>query len=762
MSVKKRRAWALILLYTSLFFCLPAITGASSNLDLKKITEIKINGNKRINESTILYYIHSKIGEYLSYETIRKDIQRIYDLGHFEDVKVDAEDYRNGVRITYLLDEIPAIRDFSFVGIKEGKESDILEKVSISRGATYNKTLIVDAVEKIKELYQDKGFCLTKVVPKTKMIKDKNQVDVVFHIKEGKKFGIEEIRFKGNKAFKDKELLKNIETKEKGLFSWLTQTGIYKKESLKTDLLRIEMFYRDHGYLKAAVGEPIVDIREKEEKVYITIPVEEGPQYKVSKISFSGDETFTDSELRRSLKLKEGEVFSLSELREDITHVSQMYSAKGFAYADIIPQRELDDKKKTVSMEYKIDKGGKIYIGKISIAGNTNSRDKVIRREFRLKEGELFDSEKLKRTKERIMNTGFFEDVKITTKKGDDDKLVNVDVKVEEKPTGNISAGMGYSSYEKTLFNTSIAQNNFMGKGQRVSLEAGLSALRQDITFSFTEPYLFDREIQGGFSIYNSKLDYYNFKTNTTGGGVSLGKAIGEYIHVGTGYQFAHMKITGINALDETSWFYNRDDFTSRLTPYFTYDSRDDRFNPTTGFKTYLRGEIAGLGGLRFHKTTLESSYYQPLYLGFIGMLHGKTGYAKGYGGDKLPNYENFFMGGSSDLRGFSFEEVGPVDSQGYSMGGSKMLLFNAEIQREIIKNFRALVFYDRGNVYGDGINITKTSRDFSLTNMRHSVGVGVRFFSPIGPIGLAYGWKLDQKLGERAGDFHFTMGGAF
>lgn len=761
MNIKSLRALALVLFF-AFIFSLPAL--ASEDFEGKNITEVKVMGNKRINESTIFYYIHSKVGEVCSYKTIREDIQRIYDLGHFENVKVDAEDIKAGVRITFILDEIPAIRNFSFVGNKEIKESEFLEKITISKGATYNKTLILTAVEKIKGIYQDKGYCLTEVNPKTKIIQAENQVDVVFQIKEGKKFGIEKISFSGNKAFKDKEILKHIETKKSGWLSWLTRSGIYKKEGLKTDLLRIEMFYRDHGYLKAAIGEPVVDIREKEEKIYITIPIEEGPQYKVSKISFAGDDTFTEKELRAKLTTKEGEVFNLSKLREDIGFLSQMYSTKGFAYADIIPQRDLNDHEKTVSMVIQIDKGEKTYIGKITIKGNTSSRDKVIRREFRLAEGELFDSEKLKRTKQRIMNTGFFEDVKITTRKGEDDKLVNVDVDVKEKPTGSISAGVGYSSYEKTLFNTSVSQNNFLGYGQRVSFEAEFSAIRQNFLWSFTEPYLFDREIQAGMNVYNRGLDYYNYSSNAWGGGLNFGKAYGEYLKTGMGYQFEQMKISHIKPEDETTWFYNRDDFTSRVTPYVMWDSRDDFFNPTRGIRSVARSELAGgpLGGLNFYKLTLEGSYYHPLFLGLIGMVHGKIGYSNGYGGDELPSYERFYLGGSNDLRGFSYDEVGPMDSNNYSMGGNKSLLLNTELQYEIFKNFRALVFYDRGNVYGDGIDLSKTSRDYSLTNMRQSAGVGVRFFSPIGPIGLAYGWKLDQRDGERSGDFHFTMGGAF
>jgi len=766
--MKKNKSYNLARLFFFLcgvcFLLLPPAASGVGNLEIQKITKIKVVGNKRINESTIVYYVHSKAGEFFSYQTIREDIQRIYDLGHFEDVKVDADDQGGGLVVTFFLDEIPAIKNFSFTGNKEIKESEFLEKVSLSKGATYNKTQVITAVEKIKEVYQDKGYCLTKVEPKTKIYKDENMLDLTFQIEEGKKFGIKKISFSGNKAFKDKELLKNIETKESNLLSWFTRSGVYKRENFKTDLLRLEMFYRDHGYLKAAIGEPVIDIREKEEKIYITIPVEEGPQYSISKIVFSGDGTFTEQELKAKVKIKEGQVFNLSELREDISALSQLYSSKGFAYADIIPQREMNDKDKTVSLDIQIDKGEKIYIGKIAIKGNLSSRDKVIRREFRLAEGELFDSEKLKRTKQRIMNTGFFEDVKITTKKGDDEKVVDVEVDVKERPTGSISAGVGYSSYEKTLFNSSISQNNFLGYGQRVSFDTQLSALRQNFSLSFTEPYLFDREIQFGANLFNNELYYYNYRTTSVGGGLSLGKAYGEYIKYGSGYQFENIRISDVALENETSWFYNRDDVTSRITPYFSYDTRDDFYNPNSGTKHFVRGELAGgpLGGLGFYKMTYEATHYRTLLWGLVGMVHGKIGYSNGHSGDELPIYERFYMGGSNDLRGFSFDEVGPMDSNNYSMGGNKSLLFNAELQYEFIKNFRAFVFYDRGNVYGEGIDISKTSVDYSLSDMRHSVGFGVRFFSPMGPIGLAYGWKMDQRPGERPGDFHFTMGGAF
>ncbi len=762
MHTKNWRALALTLLLALLSPVLSGTALASGDLESQKITDVKVEGNKRITESTILYYIHSKVGEYISYDLIREDIQRIYDLGHFEDVKVDAQDYKDGTRLTFILDEIPAVRDFKFRGNKEVKDSELLEKVTISRGAAYNKALIQSTIDKIKEVYQNKGFCLTKVTTKTRIIKQENLVDIVFLVKEGEKFGISKIRFKGNKAFTDKKLLKAIETKEEGWFSWITRSGIYKKESFKTDLLRIEMFYRDHGFLKATVGDPVVDIREKEEKIYITIPIDEGPRYKVSKIAFSGDETFKEAALRKSISIKVGEVFSLSKLREDISTLSQMYSAKGYAYADIIPQRELDDKKKTVFLDIQFDKGEKIYVGQINITGNTSSRDNVIRREFRLTEGELFDSGKLKRTKQRLMNTGFFEDVKITTKKGGEENLVNVDVNVLEKATGSISAGVGYSSFEKTLLSANVSQNNFLGYGQRLSFDAQFSALRNNYYLNFTEPYLFDREIQASVNLFRRELDYYNFSSDSSGAGFSLGKAYGEYMKTGIGYQFEFVEISNVEPENQTGWFYNRDDVTSRVLPYFTYDSRDDYFNPTTGYKLDTRAELGGLGGVKFYKMTVEGTVYKPLIWGLVGMIHGKIGHASGYGGETMPNYERFFMGGSNDLRGFSFDEVGPLDKYNRSMGGTQSLLINTELQYEIFKNFRALVFYDRGNVYGTGFDTSSTSTSMSLSKMRHAVGIGVRFFSPIGPIGLAYGWKLDKRPGERDGDFHFTMGGAF
>ena len=411
-----------------------------------------------------------------------------------------------------------------------------------------------------------------------------------------------------------------------------------------------------------------------------------------------------------------------------------------------------------------IDKGRKVYIGKITIVGNVKTKDKVIRREFRFHEGGLFDSKKLRRSKERIMNTRFFEDVQIQTSRGEEDDTIDITTSVVERSTGTIGAGIGYSSLDNAIITAQISQDNLFGNGQRIAFTTELSSRRSDFSLSFTEPWLFDREISAGIDLFNLKTNFTTFESRRQGGGVRLGKAFTEYTWGNIGYRLENVKTSKVAPEDVTNFLKNETRITSRITPSITRDTRDNRLNPTKGTKEILSAQYAGgmLSGVNFYKLSAEKSYYHPLFLGFIGMIHGKIAYAKGYSGDVLPIYERYFMGGPLDLRGFTFENVGPQDSDGDPLGGEKLLLFNAEIHYPFNNSLRGIVFYDRGNVYGDGDDISLTSETFSLSKMRHSVGVAFQFYSPIGPIGLAYGWKLDRADGENPTEFHFILGRTF
>lgn len=754
-----------LLISLIVYLCAPGmiVPAAFAQTKGKIIKGVEIRGNKRVDKETILFYIKSKKGEGFSSSTLNEDIKAIYSLGQFEDIRVETQDFQDGIKLIYIVKEIPSIRDIFFAGNKKIAEKDLKRKIGLSKGSPYDKNKVNKAVNKIKKLYEEKGFFFATIHPITKKV-NRDQLDLIFKISEKKKVKIKKIRFIGNKAFSDKKLKKQLRTKEKGIFSFFTDSGIYQKDMIKTDMLKLELFYREQGYINVKVLEPKIDIDKKEKAIFIAIPIEEGEQYKAGKIKFVGDDTFSEKELREKVDLKEGDVYNLSKIREGVFNIVELYSQRGHAYADVSPDIKVDAKEKKIDIVMRIEKGRKIYIGKITISGNNKTKDKVIRREFRFNEGDLFDSVKLRRSKERIMNTRFFEEVQIQTSRGEKEDTIDIATSVVERPTGSIGAGLGYSSVDNVIVSGQLSQENLFGNGQRIVFSTELSSRRLDFNLNFTEPRLFDREISAGIDVFNLERDYFSFRSRRQGGGVRLGKAFTEYIWGNIGYRYEKVKVSDVDPKVATNFLKNEERRTSRISPSLVRDTRDNVLNPTKGGREVLSAQYGGgmLGGLDFYKMSFEKSYYRPLFLGFIGMLHGKVAFAQGYDGDTLPIYERYFMGGPLDLRGFTFEDVGPMDKNGDPLGGEKLLLLNAEIQYPFSNNVRGIIFYDRGNVYGKGDDISLTEENFSFSKMRHSVGVGVKFYSPLGPIGIAYGFKLDKAKGESSAEFHFLLGRSF
>ena len=745
-----------ILALVSLVYVLPL-----SAQEGEVIESLKIAGNKRIDESTILYYIKSKPGTILSKSQIRKDIEQIFSLGQFKDIQVDTRSQLKGLEVKFIVVEIPSIGNVEILGNSKIDTNDIREKIGLRRGATFNEHIVQESKKEILKAYKEKGYFFAETRIETNRGSE-NLVDVVIRISEGEKVKIEKIRFSGNKAFKDKKLAEQMQTEARTWYDFLDDSGVYQKDILKLDMFRIEGFYQDNGYLRAKVLEPRIDVNKKARQIHIIIPVEEGPQFRIKSLDVKGDNTVSHDDIKKSLLTKKGDIYNVSQLRQDIVTVTDLYSAKGFAYAEANPITEIDDKARTVSLSIDIDKGKKVYVGKINMLGNIKTKDNVIRREFRLKEGQLFDGTKLKRSKQRINNLNYFEDVKIDTKRGESPELIDILATVTEKPTGTFTVGAGFSNVENLIFTTSIAQNNLFGNGHRVNLTASLSSIRTNFNLGLTEPRLFDSEISLGIDAFNQDQNFLSFNSLTSGAGFRFGKNISEYENLGIGYRFENVEVTGVSAANATTFLRNQTRTTSRVSPTYVYDSRDNFLNPSQGWRHMLRFDLAGLGGLKFTRSRYDITYYRPLVGKLVGAGHARVSFAEGYDGDTLPVFERYFMGGPTTLRGFTIQDIGPKDLTGNPVGGSKALLLNLELQYPFTKSIRGFVFYDRGNVYGNGPIMTTTTKNFDLAEMRHSIGAGFRFISPFGPMGFAYGIKLDPRTGEESGQFHFSAGSAF
>jgi outer membrane protein insertion porin family len=543
-----------------------------------RIRAIEVKGNQKVETSTIQFYIHNRVGDEFSVARIREDILRIYRLGFFKDVQVDVEEFEGGLKVTFIVVEEPLVRDINIVGAQAIKREEIEGKIGLKANSVLNRNQVRDSLDKVKQLYQEKGYYFADAEAVYAEV-GPEEIDLTIRITEGDKILIKRITFVGNRAVEPWELKNVMETKESSLISFITGSGVYQREMLRNDLRRLEAFYQTRGFLRVEISEPDVRVDPKANGIFITIAVKEQDQYRVGRVRVEGDDLFSASELKNSMTLQEGEIFDRSQLANDILRITDRYTERGYAFADIVPLTNIDQQNRLVNIDVQIDRGPKVRVGRILIVGNEITRDKVIRREIRLNEGDLFDSSKLRRSRQRLGNLGFFEEVKLDTRRRPEEDLVDLEVRVKEQPTGAFTAGAGYSSTQSVIGTASVRQNNLFGRGQRLVLSAALSRISTDFSVSFTEPYFLDSQISLGLEAFNRKFDYDSFTSRETGGGLRFSRALGEYLRVGLGYRYEDIDIT--NVADDASQRIK--DLAGRstssvITPSIAWDSRDNQF----------------------------------------------------------------------------------------------------------------------------------------------------------------------------------------
>lgn len=733
----------------------------------KPVKEILITGTHRANENTVRFYIRSKTGEPYSVLSTREDIRRIYNLGYFDDIRLIIKEKDDGLTLTYEVKEKPFVKSVTIKGAKEVPDKDMQLIIATKKGSFFQKHLLKKDVLKIKNKYLKKGFYFTEV--KTSAIDaGNNQVDVVYEVIERQKVKIGRVLFRGNKFLSGHELSEIIESRATGFWQLFSDSGSYQREILKVDVLRIESRYRDFGFIKARLDEPKVEVDREDGTIIITLTVHEGDQYFIGNIAAQGDDIHSENEIMARVNLKKGAPFNQTLFRQNLFNVQELYMDDGYAYAAPLPDVTEHPETKTVDITIKVDAGRVVYLGRINALGNIKTNDNVVRREMRLKEGERFSGQKLNRSRERIGNTGFFSSVDIEQKSGREPDTMDLTMNLAEKETGTIKAGLGYSSLENLMINGAVTENNLWGTGRRLSVGIESSTLRQDYYMDFTDPRWQDRDISLGFSLFARQFDYITYINHSTGAGLSMGKGFGEYTKMSVDYRLEAINVE-LNRIYTPSTFLESQEGrrnTSSIGYTVTHDERDVTWKPTNGFKLTWDMRLAGgpiSGDVNFYKLSLDGAQYWKLPYEFILMAHSAIKHAGSYGGKTLPLFEHYFMGGPYDLRGFTFKEVGPLDTNGTSIGGDSSLILNLEASYAFTKTFEGVVFYDRGQVYGSEGDLKKTTDQYyDLGNMRHSIGWGLRIITPAMPIWLAWGFKLDAKPDESAMEFHFTMGRSF
>ncbi|MCW9049882.1 MAG: outer membrane protein assembly factor BamA [Deltaproteobacteria bacterium] len=741
------------LLLTLCLLCVAVVTTA---MDFK-VSDIQIEGNSRIETSSILAAIPIKSGDQITLDDVDAALHSIFALGRFEDVSAELTEVQGAQIITFIVRELPLIRKIEFLGNDELKRDKLLPLVKFRTPSIYSRTKVKESIQEIKNAYIKDGYHAAKIEPQLET-DTQNEATLTFKINEGEKVLIRELKFVGNTVFDKGDLIDEIETRERWFLSWITGRGAYLEDTMEIDIERIKAAYHDKGYQDVKVKPAQLTLVD-DKYLDILIEIDEGAQYRVGQVKVSGDLMYTEEKLLRLVKLQPGDVFSRAVLRESILALTDLYADNGYAYANVAPLTSKDKKQLLIDLNLEVEQGTQVFVERIKIHGNTKTRDKVIRREIPLVEGDLFSAKKVKDANRRVRNLGYFDEVNVTNKPGSEDNQTILDVGVTERPTGTFSIGLGYSSVDKLIAQGSVTQDNFLGRGLKLSVSGSLGSTSTTYSLGISDPYFLDTYWTLGFELYKSEREYDDYDDYRTGGAIRAGHPVSRNSKLFLTYRYEQKEILNIDPLVVSPIILDAEGEStlSSITAEWVRNSTDFYQDPSRGGITKISLEYAGLGGTdNFVKSIASHRHFFPLFWGTVFSVHGEAGYVVETADEEVPLGEKFYLGGIRTLRGFKTREVGPQDSTGEFIGGEKMAYFNFEYLFPIAKDLglKGVLFYDTGNAWTDD--------EEYFSDMRNAVGAGIRWLSPLGPLRFEWGYNLSPRDNEKKSVFEFTIGKAF
>lgn len=756
---------------------------ATSGLIVKNI---EVAGNRKIEKDAILAKITTKVGEQYSTQHIREDVLALFNLGFFNDIQVDRKAAGKDVTLTYTVLEKPSVVEITYEGNSEVKSEDIADATGIKPYQLLNMAKVKEAVEKIQKLYEDKGFFLAKIDSEVQEVTKDETVRLVFKIRENDKVKVKKITFLGNNHMGDSSLKSKMLTQEGGFFSGISGSGQYKQEMFERDVQILRFLYWNQGYVQAKVDRPQVTVTPDKKNIYITIRIEEGEQYNVGDVDFAGDLLFPKSELREVIKIDDNGVFAYDVLQKDISELTAKYGDLGYAYANVIPRTRFNDKERRVDLVFEFDKGNKVYFGKINMVGNSKTRDKVIRRELKVNEGELYNETRRRQSLENIQRLGFFEEVNFKTSIDPErTEVMNVDISVKERNTGQIQLGAGYGTSQGFTLQGSISQANFLGKGQNLGASLNLSNTGSYYSLSFTEPYFRDTLWSLGADLYQSantgRVDY---DENHTGGAIRLGHPLAEYTRGFLKYKYDDTKLS--KKYDSDGKLITDPDLfplesasgvTSSMTGTVEYDTRNDRQMPTKGIYSSASYEYAGLGGdLKYTRGNANFRYYKNLFWDVVWRNNIQYSRIDGLDGQEVPFSELYLLGGPYSLRGYRSYRVGKMkfsemiyndliaDGKSEAEAREKAWRFYGGVQQAMYQTELQFPLVKEAGIMGAGFfDIGAADDVLSDNNFFADVGFGIRWYSPIGVLRFEWGFPLNRNPAyQDATVFEFSIGPSF
>ncbi len=742
--------------------------------DAFQIKDIRVEGIQRTEAGTVFSYLPVKVGDTLTEDNASQAVKALFNTGFFKDVRLEVE----GQVLVVVVDERPAIASLKFDGLKAFKSEDLtkgLKEVGLAESRIFDRAMVERAEQELKRQYLSQGYYAVEFKTTITPL-ERNRVAINFTVVEGEIARIKQINIIGNRVYSESELLGLFALTTPGMFTWYTGNDKYSKQKLSGDLEKLRSHYLDHGYIEFTIDSTQVSISQDKQDIYISVSLMEGNQYTVSNVRLNGDLVLPDDELISLVQLKPGQVFSRERMTETTKAISDRLGNDGYAFANVNSAPELDRQKQEVAFTIVVDPGRRVYVRRINIGGNTKTRDEVIRREIRQLESGWYDGARITKSKERIDRLGYFEDVTVETPAvaGTIDQI-DMEVKLKEKPTGNLLIGAGYSSNEGIVLSGSVNQQNLFGSGKTLGFQVSTSKTNTIYSISTTDPYWTVDGVSRGFDIYTRETNTNSTNTGSYissayGGGVRFGFPIGddEGLHLGFSIDRTDLNVNIYSPLRYINYvlLFGPVSTTYLTTIGWTHDDRDSFTFPTKGvLKRASVGVSLPTSTAAYYTATYQHQIWLPLSAWIPGakkwslMLNGEISGADGYNNDPLPFFKNFYAGGIGSVRGYEAGTLGPRDPfNGEYLGGNLRFVGNVELffpTPGTDKSFRFSTFFDAGNVFGYGEKL-------QMNALRTSVGLGLSWNSPMGPLRFALSKAINSKPTDQTQAFQFTLGTAF
>lgn len=748
------------------------IAATASAFDPFVVKDIRVEGIQRTEAGTVFSYLPVRVGDKLSDETAAQAVKALFATGFFKDVRLEIE----GDVLVVVVEERPAIAAIDFSGMKAFKKEDLiksLKEVGLAESRIFDRALLERAEQELKRQYLGQGHYAAEVKTTVTPL-ERNRVGISFAIDEGEKARIKQINIVGAKAFDEKELLDLFVLRTPNWLTWYTKNDQYSKQKLSGDLESLRSFYLDRGYLEFSVDSTQVSISPDKQDIYISVSLSEGEKYSVSAVRLAGELLLPEEELKKLVKVKPGETYSRERMTETTKAISDRLGNEGYAFANVNAAPELDKEKHQVAFTVFVDPGRRISVRRINVVGNTRSRDEVIRRELRQVEGGWYEGDKINKSRTRIDRLGYFDEVTVETPAvpGVTDQ-VDLNVRVKERPTGNIMLGAGFSSSEKLSLSGSVQQENLFGSGKTVGVQVNTSKYQKTYAFSYTDPYYTIDGISRGFDVYRrtvntNGLTIGQFDSSSLGGGVRYGMPITEDDYLTFGFSIDRTRMT-LFPNSPALWHTYVNSYGSSMTTFLVSGgwrrtTIDSQIYPMSGSTYGVTGEVglpSGGDAVKYGRTTLSHYRYVPTSRDNTLKIGAELGIAGAYGGRPLLFTKNFYAGGIGSVRGYDSSSLGPVDAAtGARLGGAKKLTATAEYLFRLPglgqdRSIRLGVFLDGGQVWANGDK-------FRLNDLRYSAGLSANWSSPFGPLKFSVAQPLNAKADDKKQALQFTMGSAF